>query len=414
MKASKQPRSIAAEALAAGRPALASSFRFHRPRGPVCGRGHCFACELQTPAGRVLACQTPALSAVRPRRDFLRPLGRVAERWPPWFYERRFLRTELVRRSSLELIRRVSSAGRLAGPAHAGPTRAYEELHADTVVVGSATEDSNALVIDLARGDLALGVYPGQVLGALLDGRLVAVHFERLVVATGSYERLPPIPGNDLPGLIGLQALELYAEALRLATRIAVWGPPDAVTRAETIAASYELDLVWTGERPPQRLSGRGRLEHLHVDDTKVACDLFVTGVAQPAVELPLQAGASVRLTTDELPILVVSDMPPWLDVRGAAAAHTSRVPDVVAHGDAFACLCEDVRVSDLRACVAGGFEHPELVKRRTGAMTGPCQGKLCVSAVLAVLRELGVDAVPTTARPLARPATLGELSAYA
>ena len=31
----------------------------------------------------------------------------------------------------------------------------------------------------------------------------------------------------------------------------------------------------------------------------------------------------------------------------------------------AFACLCEDVRIGDLADCVAQGFAHPELVKRR-------------------------------------------------
>jgi hypothetical protein len=70
--------------------------------------------------------------------------------------------------------------------------------------------------------------------------------------------------------------------------------------------------------------------------------------------------------------------------------------------------------VGDLRACVADGFRHAELVKRRTGAMTGPCQGKLCASAVLSILREAGVEAVATTARPPARPVTLADLAAHA
>jgi hypothetical protein len=63
---------------------------------------------------------------------------------------------------------------------------------------------------------------------------------------------------------------------------------------------------------------------------------------------------------------------------------------------------------------VAQGFRHPELVKRRTGAMTGPCQGKLCSATVLAAMRDLGVDVPPTRSRPLSRPVTLGELAAHA
>lgn len=337
----------------------------------------------------------------------------MAERWPPWFYERRFLRTELVRRASLELVRRASGAGSLSAVTWDGIPHPYEELEASTVVVGRADDAGDAFVVDRARGDLALGVYPDRTLGALIDGRLVSVAFERLVLATGGYERLPPVPGNDLPGVVGAHALEIYAEALAGGARVAVWGAPGAVARTEAVAAAAGLDVVWSGDRAPERISGRGRVEQVHAERT-IACDLFVVAVAQPAVELALQAGATARLTDGELPILAADTLPPWLELRGAAAATSSGVSDVPPHDDAFACLCEDVRVRDLRACVAGGFAHPELVKRRTGAMTGPCQGKLCSSAVLAVLREQGLDAVPTMARPLAFPATLGELAAHA
>ena len=114
------------------------------------------------------------------------------------------------------------------------------------------------------------------------------------------------------------------------------------------------------------------------------------------------------------MPILALSETPPWLELVGEAAVSSSGVPDVQAADDALACACADVRVSDVKACVAQGFAHPELVKRRTGAMTGFCQGKLCAAAVLAVLREQGVEPTPTRARPLARPIALGELAADA
>ncbi|HUH15885.1 MAG TPA: 2Fe-2S iron-sulfur cluster-binding protein [Gaiellaceae bacterium] len=410
-----QPQTLAEEALAAGRPGVATSFRFHRPRGPICGRGHCFACEVETSAGRVLACQTLATGTQPRRRRLRRPLGRIAERWPPWFYERRFLRTEAMRRASLGVLRRASGAGRLATGFTPVAPRAFAEVEAETVVVGAAAPEEDALVVDLAAGNLALGVYPGRVLGALHEGRLLAIRFERLVIAAGAYERLPPIAGNDLPGVVGLAAAARYAAAGALppGTRIAVWGPRRAIAACEELAARHDLSLVWSDTRPPHALSGRGRLERLHAD-VEIRCDLFVTGVSQPAIELAMQAGAQVSLTDDGLPILAVTATPDWLSMRGGAAARSSEVPAVAAHDDAFACLCEDVRVRDLRMCVAGGFDQPELVKRRTGAMTGPCQGKLCAAAVLTVLREAGVEAAPTTARPLARPATLGELAAHA
>ncbi len=415
MSSESQVQTLAEAAIASGHPAVAASFRFHRPRGAICGRGHCFACEVDTPSGRVLACQAPAEGARTRRRDPLRPLGRLAERWPPWFYERRFLRTEALRRTSLAVLRRASAAGKLAPHAGTVTPRPFAQLEVETVVVGAAEPGDDAFVLDLAAGDVVLGVYPDRVLGAIHGGQLLAIRFERLVIAAGSYERLPPIGGNDLPGVVGLAAAARYAAAgaLRRGTRIAVWGPQEAVTRVEELAARHHLAVVWSGDAAPRALSGRGRVQRLHAE-RDVPCELFVTGVAQPALELALQAGARATLTRGELPILAVAETPAWLSLRGAAATTSSGVPDVAMQDNAFACLCEDVRVGDLRACVAGGFAHPELVKRRTGAMTGPCQGKLCAAAVLAVLREEGIDAVPTTARPLARPTTLGELAAYA
>jgi hypothetical protein len=241
------------------------------------------------------------------------------------------------------------------------------------------------------------------------------LRFDRLVLATGGYERLAPIAGNDLPGVIGLPAAERYGQAggLPRGTRIAAWTPADRRDRVEALAKRHGLELVWVDDRAPHALSGRGRVERVHAGEI-VACDLFVTAVVQPAIELALQAGATGRLTESELPILVADDLPDWLEIEGDAARRSSGVPDVGASDDAYACLCEDVRVRDLRDCVADGFGHAELVKRRTGAMTGPCQGKLCAAAVHAVLRERGVDSGLTTARPLAHPVELAELAADA
>lgn len=411
-------RSVAGEAIAAGSPALASSFRFHRPRGAMCARGYCSQCEIETPEGRRLACQVPAGEAggAAGARDPLRPLGRVAEWFTPWFWERRLLRPRRLRRLSLHALRYLSSAPGLGAHAPSSDVRAYEELEHDVVVVGPDGTEPGAFTVDPAGGDVVLGVYPGRVLGMLRDDRMLAVSFERLVLATGTYERLPPIPGNDLPGVVGLEAAEIYGASGALApgTRVGVWAPADAHDRARALASRHDLDIVWLGNVAPRRIHGRRRVRAIDVAGRRVGCELFVVGVVQPAIDLALQAGATATLTEGELPILAVDTAPEWLEVRGTAARLQSGVPDVRPADEAIACPCEDVRFGDLRACVAQGFEHAELVKRRTGAMTGPCQGKLCSAAVLAELRSCGVEAVPTRSRPLARPVTLGELAADA
>ncbi len=408
------PETAASRAIRAADPALSRSLRYHRPRGPLCGRGYCGQCQIATAAGTVLACQVASHHHGAPPGR-LRVLGRVVERRTPWFWERRLLRPRRLRRFMLHALRYISSAPPLAPPPPRRPVRAYEELDAHTVVVGAGGDRPGAFVIEPARGDTVVGVYPGRTLTLLRGDRMLTLRFELLVLDTGSYERLPPIPGNDLPGVVGLAAAERYGDqgALRRGVKVAVWAAPDRFARARELAARHGLALVWLHDVAPGAIAGNRNVEAV-ITDRRIACDLFIVGVRQPAIELALQAGATAKLSGDGLPIMALSDTPPWLELVGEAAASSSGVPDVVAADDALACACADVRVSDLKACVAQGFAHPELVKRRTGAMTGFCQGKLCAAAVLAVLREQGVEPAPTRARPLARPIALEELAADA
>ena len=393
---------VASEAVHRARPAVGRSFRLHRPRGPICGDGYCFQCELETPEGRALACRAPAGTAPR-RVDALRPLGRMAERWPPWFWERRFLRPVFARRRYLDVLRRMSAASTLALRFDAPGACAWREEATDVAVVGEGA----------TIGGTALGLYGERTLLVLRPDALVVLAFERLVVAERPYPRLPPIAGNDLPGVVGLSAWERYVAAggVRSGIRVAVWGDEVVQARARALATETGADVVWSSARAPRRLLGRGRVRAVEAKD-RIACDVFVVGASQPALELVLQAGGGASLTSDELPILAPRDLPEWLDVRGGAAVTSSGVPDVPAQDEAFACLCEDVRVRDVRAAVAAGFAHPELVKRRTGALTGPCQGKLCAPLVLSLLREAGGDHGPTRSRPLVRPARLRDLAA--
>jgi sarcosine oxidase subunit alpha len=78
-------------------------------------------------------------------------------------------------------------------------------------------------------------------------------------------------------------------------------------------------------------------------------------------------------------------------------------------------CFCEDVRGREIQAERTAGYADPELVKRRTGALTGPCQGKYCLSAVTCALNgadpsQLPPDIVLPTARPPLSPVRLGDL----
>ena len=320
------------------------------------------------------------------------------ERQPPWFWERRFRHPGQARRLYLEVLRRASSATALPpAPPPPGSRQLRVEEHA-TVIVGSGVA-AEGRVVDRRAGETALGIYGDRTLGVVGADGPVEIRFQRLVLQTGSWERLPPVRGNDLPGIVG----PVMAAHLPAGARVAVWGQG---------AAPGHVEVVWRGDRAPERIAGRSRVEGVVAEGREIACDAFLTTVRQPAIELAVQAGAEVRLTAGELPVLVVSAMPDWLELRGACAAQSSGVPDVPVSGDAFACPCEDVRVRDVRRAIADGFDQPELVKRRTGALTGHCQGRLCSATILGLLRAAGRDHAPTTTRPPALTVTLAEIAA--
>ena len=116
-------------------------------------------------------------------------------------------------------------------------------------------------------------------------------------------------------------------------------------------------------------------------------------------------AGAPpVVLTKGEalIPLTVVGEAA-W---KPAPSAHPATRPSP----DAFLCPCEDVRRRDAETAIADGFADIELLKRRTGAGTGPCQGKLCHAEMLACLAAAGRPVALPTVRPLLQPARLWRL----
>jgi NAD(P)H-nitrite reductase large subunit len=78
---------------------------------------------------------------------------------------------------------------------------------------------------------------------------------------------------------------------------------------------------------------------------------------------------------------------------------------------DATACICEDVTVAAIDRAIADGFGDIELLKRRSGACTGACQGKLCLGPVGEVLRTRGLAAGLPTIRPPIRPVSIASLA---
>jgi bacterioferritin-associated ferredoxin len=69
-------------------------------------------------------------------------------------------------------------------------------------------------------------------------------------------------------------------------------------------------------------------------------------------------------------------------------------------------CLCHDVTSEEIVQVVGEGYGHLETVKRFTGAMMGPCQGKMCREAILELFGSL-VPEPPAGRGPASRPPAL-------
>jgi 2Fe-2S iron-sulfur cluster binding domain/Sarcosine oxidase A3 domain len=447
---------LAVALLATDRVILSRSFRFHRPRGLMCDTGQCGWCECEVD-GRpsVRSCQVPVRDGLVARsehawptvdRDVLGLLDVGSRLIPPTFYHHRFLRPRRLRKFYLDVIRRFGGRGRLPvgrpSPAHA---RVARELEVDVLVVGggrsgvAAAEAAAgrgarvALVeavagrarisdpgVRLLDGASAVGWYDG-IVTAIDDETLWSIRAASVVAATGSYERVPSVRGADRPGVMGARLVH------RLVTQNGVLpgARPLLVGEVEELAEVASA-LTAAGAAPVRQvptsslqrvLGGRRVTGALVVIDGRrrtERVDLVVFADRTPNLDLVLAAGAAVERRDGVLsPVLDANGQTtvPGLSVVGSAAGRPSAISQPA--GRALVCFCEDVHADEIHAQVAAGYGDPELVKRRTGALTGPCQGKYCLQAFAATAVGAGAEqsGLPT-ARPPMRPVRLGDLVA--
>jgi sarcosine oxidase subunit alpha len=452
---------LAVAMLAAERPILSRSFRFHRPRGLMCDTGQCGWCECEVD-GRpsVRSCQVPVRDGLVARSEHAWPsVDRdlfgwldLGSRWiPPTFYHHRFLRPRRLRKRYLDVIRGFGGRGQLRsdGESAAAPRgRAVRELETDVLVIGGgrsaiaaadrvAADGASVILLEAVTGRarptrpevrvldgaMAVGWYEG-VVTAVDTGTLWSIRARSVVAATGSYERVPSVRGADRPGVMGARrALDLVTSHRVLpGERPLLVG--DEAELAEVADAFAAADARVVGPIPTaalRRVLGRRRVTSAIVEmdgrSRWESVDLVVFGDRAPNLDLVLAAGAEVRDAGGVLvPVLDDSGRTslPMLSVVGSAAGGAfaaSPVARQVAAGRALVCFCEDVHADEIQAQVAAGYGDPELVKRRTGALTGPCQGKYCLQAFAATLSDAGtpVSSLPT-ARPPLRPVRLGDL----
>ena len=298
-------------------------------------------------------------------------------------------------------------------PAPAGNAAPAHHVHCDMVVIGQGDSGRDAarearkagldvVTLDARDGQQVTGVYPGPLVVASDDaGRVLHVHPKReVVVATGSAEVQPVVPGSDLEGLMTVRAAaDLAAAGIDFGSVVllgqAAPGLSAGIRGRHLPLGAGGWDLV--------RFEGKSRVEAVVVrrygdgdaPEERFACDTAVLGLGRNP------RNALARMASD-LPVRVV----------GSAAAEPELPP---CPPDGTVCPCSSVAVADLDGVWKRGFREMELLKRATLAGTGACQGGVCLPYLRSFLLDRGGRLQPAfTARPLNRHLTVRELAAGA
>jgi sarcosine oxidase subunit alpha len=380
--------SVAEALVAAGRPLLSRSAKYHRPRGPFCLTGSCGSCLVRVdgePNRR--ACRTPCRDGLRVETQNAWPdathdlLGAIDLATPGGLDVHHLLtRPKALNDLLVSAARRLAGLGRFpdapgephppvaeervealvlgAGPAGLGAAealarggrrvllgerdaRAGGRLRAALDVPGDPTLDWAAEVAaavraaggEVALGASAAGLWSGGGTPACLlvsEGPRPAsrlVRAERIVVCTGGAARPPLFEDADVPGVFSGRALALaLAEhGVVPGRRAAVLGDgPEAQAIAVRLRSAGMAAFPVPGE--VRRARGRARVRALELaDGTRVACDTVAQGASPgPAPELLRALGVGVDWDEDA-----------GAYVPRVAADGTTPVPGLFAAGEA-------------------------------------------------------------------------------
>jgi sarcosine oxidase subunit alpha len=223
------------------------STRYHRPRAPFCGVGHCTNCLVRVDGvPNVRACRTAIPPGARVEVENAWPSARydllaVFDRAFPHGIDtlRGFRRPAFAVPWYQRVVRRLAGTGRLPTPAAPLGVRPGRQVETDVVIVGAgaagracaealARAGGSPLVLErerstppLAGGTLVSGCTavflpppPSdrarlfELIASNSDGSATSVRADRVVVATGGYDASLWFAGSDRPGVLTAEGAE--------------------------------------------------------------------------------------------------------------------------------------------------------------------------------------------------------------
>ena len=327
------------------------------------------------------------------------------------------------------------------------------------------------------------GLYQDNLLAVLTADGVLRLRAKRVVLATGMQESPLLFENNDLPGIMLSTAARrlISLHSVRPGNQVVV-----ATESAQGYEAALEMldagirvtAVVDNSENGPDGLAatlqergvtvltghrvvsatGKGRVKAVNVAPVEAqgqsgirrfGCDLLcMSGEFQPVDALLHQMGAAQSAVTlagsaagaEGVEEIIRHGREAGLWAGGGEEGHpdlgmsNSRVPPqfTLPSGNllsgnmerSYVCFCEDVSANDILEAIDEGFGDVQILKRYTTTTMGPCQGKMCGSALAGICaahrgqedegrqedEAVGRDTY-TTSRPPFQPVPLAALA---
>jgi len=254
---------VATALLAAGRPLVARSMKYHRPRGAFCLAGSCTSCLVRAdglPSQR--ACRTPCRDGLVVETQNAIPtaghdlLG-VIDAWYTEGLDHHHLMTwnPVANRAATAVSRRLAGVGTVPSPAANVRELAAEAVHEeawDALVVGAGPAGLAAGESLSAGGRRVLVVESGPRIGGRLRCRYVIAGEPDLAWASGAADAVAAAGGEVATGAA---VFGLWRDGGSVLAGIAVDGPP----RRLRLVRPARLVLCPGGQVVPPALPGNDR-----------------------------------------------------------------------------------------------------------------------------------------------------------